>query len=251
MLTELLNNNIKLGHFIISESGIVMRVSDQGNKKLIDLTFDSQNFSEYDYNSQKPSIAIGIYIKQLHQSLKSIKKKDSMSLFILKDSPNKIGLKSISKDGTKSTTTFINIQNTQCINIELPQGYGKPVIVQSNEFQKMCKELATIGNSSIKVRARKANIEFACDSDSIIERTVSFGTESTEDFVYVADFSMDQFSKISKIASLGTNIQIYCENDLPLLLKTSVGNIGKISIYIKDSLEVSEKSVNEDDEDSD
>ena len=39
------------------------------------------------------------------------------------------------------TTSFIKIQNLQTIDIDIPEGYQKPIIVPSSDYQKMCKDM--------------------------------------------------------------------------------------------------------------
>lgn len=72
----------------------------------------------------------------------------------------------------------MNIQN---LNAELPTGYGKPVIVSSADFQKMCKELSSIGSTNICVESRGNCIDFIADADDILKRKVSLGESDEED----------------------------------------------------------------------
>ena len=137
----------------------------------------------------------------------------------------------------------IKIQNIQNVEADVPVGYGKPVIVPSPDFQKMCKELSSIGSTNIRVKARGFHIDFIADADGILKRKVRLGeSDDSEDedgidnvfTSYDATFTTDQFTRINKIAGLGSTMQIFTgTNDLPLLFRSSVGSLGKISIYIK------------------
>jgi len=46
---------------------------------------------------------------------------------------------------------------------------------------------------------------------------------------------------------LGTSLQIYPKADLPLLLRSSVGQLGSISIYIKTKKQIEEDEFKADD----
>jgi hypothetical protein len=116
------------------------------------------------------------------------------------------------------------------------------VIVPSSEFQKMCKDLSSIGSTNIKVVSKNFHIEFIADADGILKRKVAFGENEDSDdddsddgeTEYHATFSTDQLSRITKLAGLNNTMQIFpASNKLPLLFRSNIGSLGKISIYIK------------------
>ena len=138
VLAELLTNNLKSGCFDITEDGISLCMFDQPRKTLVDLNLQAENFSVYKFKSDK-KYSLGLNLNHFHKMLKSIKKKDSLQLFIDSERPNELGIKTIPKENTRITTSGIKIQNIQNVDAEVPIGYGKPVIVASTDFQKMCK----------------------------------------------------------------------------------------------------------------
>lgn len=247
VLAELLSCNLKNGCFEINDDSITLRMSDQPRKTLIDLDLQAENFSLYKFDA-KDKLCLGLNLNHFHKMLKSIKKKDSLGLFINEKTPNVVHIETIPKENTRVTTSSIKIQNIQNIDSDVPVGYGKPVIVPSPDFQKMCKELSSIGSSNIRVEAHRFYIDFIADADDIMTRSVRLGeTEESDEenddneVLYTATFSTDQFTRISKTAGLSNIIQIFPgSNELPLLFRSSVGSLGKISIYIK-SKELSEK----------
>jgi hypothetical protein len=125
----------------------------------------------------------------------------------------------------------------------------------------MCKDLSSIGSVNINVRARKFHIEFIADADGILKRKVTFGEnedsddDSDEDIPeYYATFTTDQLSRITKLAGLSNTMQIFpANNNLPLLFRSSVGSLGKISIYVKSQelLDSEPHGFNDDNDDSD
>tara|TARA_B110000261_G_scaffold55348_1_gene65214 strand:+ start:9201 stop:10031 length:831 start_codon:yes stop_codon:yes gene_type:complete len=259
VLAELLTNNIKNGCFNVNDEGLSLRMSDQPRKTLVDLDLYSDNFSRYKFKNET-NICLGLNLNHFHKMLKSIKKKDSLELFINSKSPNDLGIKTIPKENTRVTTSEIKIQKIQNVELDLPVGYGKPVVIPSPDFQKMCKELSSIGSANIKIVASDNCIDFFADADDILKRKVRLGenydseTDSEDEDskkIYEATFTTDQFSRISKIAGLSNTMQIFPGNDiLPLLFRSSIGSLGKISIYIK-SKELVDKEMGEHSDDSD
>lgn len=258
ILAELLQNNIKTACFELDEDGIKLSMMDHNETILIKLSLESENFTLYKFKLKEKKF-LGINLNHFHRMLKSIKKKDSLQLFINDEFPNDLGIKVIPKENNRITTSFIKIQEKQNISIEVPNGYDKPVIVPSSEYQKMCKDMAHIG-SVIRVTSKNFHIKFICNAGGVMKRNVEFGEMSDSDDdddddeskvnEYVDEFDTEQLSRITKMAGLASNMQIYPKRKKPLLFKSSVGSLGKISIYIKskEQIEKDKHAVESDDE---
>ena len=257
VLAELLTNNLKTGCFQVDDSGITLRMFDHHRNTLVDLDLLSENFCIFKFKSKK--LNLGLNLNHFHKMLKSIKKKDSLQLFIDKNNINELCIKTIPKENTRITTSGIKIQNIQNLDIDIPSVYGKPIIVPSTEFQKMCKDLSSIGSTNIKVISKNCNIQFIADADGILKRKVVFGENEDSDddendrknyTEYEATFATDQLTRITKLSGLSNTMQIFPSNNLPLLFRSNVGSLGKISIYIK-SKELIEKESHSYDSDED
>jgi proliferating cell nuclear antigen PCNA len=235
ILAELLSNNIKTGCFVLDDTGISLRMMDHHRSILIDLMLNANNFQMYKFNSKR--IYIGINLNHFHKMLKSIKKKDSIELFIDEDAPTDLGIRVIPKENNRVTTSYVKIQNVQNLDINIPTGYNKPIIVSSSEYQKLVKEMSSIG-STLKVLSKNYSIEFSCNAGGILKRTVQFGEldepdddSTAKESEYEQEFVTDQLCRITKLSGLSSNMQIFPGK--PLLFSSSVGSLGKICIYIK------------------
>jgi proliferating cell nuclear antigen PCNA len=241
VLAELLQNNIKTACFEIDDTGMKLRMMDHHRTILIDLLLEADNFSVYKY---KPSekMTLGINLSHFHKMLKLIKKRDSVCFFIAENSLTDLGIKIIPKENSRVTTSFVKIQNAQNLDIDVPEGYGKPVIVSSSDFQKMCKGL----NISTMTRIIKKGflVRFFNDVGDVMKRYTDLGetedSDSDDDekedegvIDYCEDFDTEQLTKITKIAGLSPNMHIYLKTDNPLHIKTTVASLGRISVYIK------------------
>lgn len=260
ILAELLQNNIKTACFEIDENSIKLCMMDHHRTILIHVFLESENFTLYKFKSKK-KMFLGINLNHFHKMLKSIKKKDSLQLFINDDTPNDLCIKVIPKENNRVTTSFVTIQEIQTIDIDIPDGYSKSIVVPSSEYQKMCKEMTHIGNV-INIVARNSHITFRCNAGGVMKRHVEFGemedsdeddTDSPKKIVeeYNQEFDTEQLSRITKIAGLSSTIQIYTKRGKPLLFKSSIGSLGKIAIYIKskDLIEKENSNLLDSDED--
>jgi proliferating cell nuclear antigen PCNA len=238
IIAELLANNIKTGCFVLDETGISLCMMDHHRRVLIDMKLDSESpgFSLYKFQGKK--MFIGINLNHFHKMLKSIKKKDSIELFIDDVSITDLGIKVIPKENNRITTSFIKIQSIQNLDIDLPETSNRPIVVSSSEIQKMLKDFGNIG-SSLTVTSKNFKIKFSCNAGGILKRNVEFG-EGDEDEEEVDDstsrefcqeFNTEQLCRITKLSGLSNNIQIYPGK--PLRFSSNIGTLGKISIYIK------------------
>jgi proliferating cell nuclear antigen len=244
-LTELLQNNIKNGCYEIDKDGIYFRMTDSNKRILFDLELNNENFSIYRFNGDK--IYMGINQSHLYKMLKSVKKKDSVEFIIDDERPNDLAINIIPKEKNRVTTSYIKLQNIQNLDIDVPEGYGKPIIVSASDYQKMCKDMSKIG-STIKVSSKQYSIKFNCNSCGVYSREEIFGETEHDDkhtpYKNEQDFDTEQLCRIAKIAGLSHNMQIFQEPDLPLLFRTSVGTLGKISIYVKSKIQIEEDEQN-------
>lgn len=241
ILTELLHQNLKTAEFMISAAGISLKTMNDKTTFGIDVNLSARNFSAYLYNSPQLVLPVGINIGHLHKMLKTVKKHDSIQFFITKDNPNELGIKIIPKLNNRTTTSFVIIQEIQHVDIVFDDDvYDHSIKVPSGEFQKMCKGL-NISNET-RVEAKNFFIRFISDSNNVMKRYTDFG-KNTDEFFDSADeskqeqysdiFDTEQFVRIAKLAGLDTSLQIYpCQNK-SLLMRTNVGHLGDISIYLK------------------
>lgn len=246
ILAELLSNNIKTGCFVIDDKGIYLCMMDSNKTILIDMFLQAENFSIYKFNNKR--MYLGLNLAHFMKMTRSIKKKDQVELFIDDENPNELGIKVIPKENNRITISYIKIQSIQNLDIDIPVGYDKPIIVSSSDFQKMTKEMINIG-TSIKVTSSNYKIEFCCNAGGILKRRVQFGEDDDDDdstnlssYEYNQEFITDQLCRITKLSGLGSNMQIYTGK--PLKFVSNVGSLGKITIYIKSKEQIESENHN-------
>lgn len=257
ILAEMLTHCIKLACFELNEHGIFLRTTDNENRLLLDLKMEREKFKIYKCTK---TIFLGVNVIHLYKMMKSIKKKDSIVIYIDDDRPNDLAIQ------VGKTTSFVKIQNVQNIDINLPEGYGFPIVVSSSNFQKLVKGLNQI-YEQVNVTCVDGWIRFLCDAGEVYSREVEFGdigddektirkldlnlkkTGEVPDNWYHQTFHTYQLVQLIKIAGLSSNIRMFTDPELPFLLKINIGDLGELGVYIK-SIEQTDKE-NEENIDSD
>lgn len=229
-LSELLQSNIKIGCFIIDETSIKFCMMDHHRKILIDLDLQYENFTVYKLNA--PVVHIGINLSHLYKMIKDAKKKDSIEFSIDMATPDQLCIKIFTPDNARVTTSHIKIQEMQNVEMNLPSGYEKPIIISSSEYQKMSKNLNSIDHC-VEISSNGNFVKFKADMTSVYSRDIVFGEMDDRPIIYNHHFEADQLCRLSKLSGLSKNIQIYVKNELPILFRSNVGNLGRISIYLK------------------
>ena len=88
ILFELLQNNLRTACIELSQEGIKMRMTDYNRHILIDLNLSNENFAIYKCKPEK--FYIGVNLSHVHKMLKTIKKKDNITMFIDDEEPNSL-----------------------------------------------------------------------------------------------------------------------------------------------------------------
>jgi proliferating cell nuclear antigen PCNA len=252
-LTELLHNIIKTACFEITPKGISMRMMDSNRRTLVDLQLGAENFNLYYFaeSIEGQVLNIGLNMNYFYKMLKSIKKRDQLILFIEEKQSLDLGIQIVPKDFSRLTISYVKIQNIQNLEIALPDKYEHSILVSSNEFSKMCKDMFNMSNT-ICIAAKKYTIGFLCNVGSVYSRQVILGdTEaqrmnsevSENDFS--EDYDTEQLSRILKVAGLAQNLNIHCVKNMPLLLTSKVGIMGDIKIFVKSRRQLEDESQTE------
>lgn len=250
ILAELLHHNIKNACLVIKQEGIFFRTVDTNKTILLDFVLNSCYFKKFKLN--RDQITIGLTMNFFYDALQNIKKSEFVKFTI--DDKDETDFIIQFGSNSKTMTTVIKSQQIQSLDISLPDGYKSCIPIPHQEFQKMLKNITKTGNT-ITIKIKKTKIQFLSDSAGIIKKDVEFGDsdsdseKSDEDGAsgcshseksdcdkvdYCEEFDSKQLNKIAKISNLTKNfIEIYTMKDRPLLLKTTIGGIGDISIFIK------------------
>ena len=239
IFSEMLQKCIKTAHFCIKEDGILLCTMDSKGHILIDSVLEKHQFLIYKYTTD---INIGINVLHFYKTLKAIKKKDVVKLLIY--NMNKLIVKYIPKDGGREVISELPINPVQSVEFISPIGYKHdPIIVYSDQFQKMCKELSSLSKNII-LTATKYSIEFKVDNIYPVRQEFSVYDEydfkdeciskaDKEHIIYTATFSSNILTKFMKISKFHTSLRIYVQNDLPILFKIPVDNLGYVKVYMK------------------
>lgn len=219
--------------FKFTRDGIMMRAITKTGMIMFDMSFPMKNFTTYKCEKE---MSVALNFDHLFYTFKQAKKKDMLQIYITKDEPEYINFSIINdKETSKANVYKMHIYSIQS---ELPLidefEYHYPKVVNSTEFQKICKGIKDI-SKTIKVTLQENNyISFFCDGGSLIISETSFGEFDNTKESFNANYSINIFSYLVKLSNLDTEIKFYApkEDDAPLKIEINTGKLGSIVVYI-------------------
>jgi proliferating cell nuclear antigen len=242
-LFELLHSNYKTAFFKINKKGIFSRMFDPNKKILSDIVLNYDKFNFYTFKGTQ-DLLFSFNLSHMYKLMKSARKKDSITISITNDNVNKLKIRIVPNENNKKSIREMEIPiqyDVQNLDIDLPDGYDKSIIINSAEFQKACKQLAPLSDN-ILVSCKDFSVAFSSDN-SIYSNKITLGEVENSDGsdddsenqveTLLQNFKSITLTKIIKISGLCTNLQVFIENDLPLIFQSQVGSLGNITIYIK------------------
>lgn len=229
---EVLQSNFTDVCFEFGADGIRLLTIDKKEPytKLADLKWSRDNFDEF--KCVKPA-NIGINLQHLYKLLKTIKKKDRISMELLKDKPGKLIINKII-NGYQPSDSELQITRRQLISVEMFENYKNPILLTTANFQRACKEINNL-SKIITITSKGSYINFSCFVDGMFQHNVPFGTldpESTAE-EYEDIFDTKALMGLVKINSLTDKMHIYTQPGQPLKISVKTGMLGTLDFYIR------------------
>jgi proliferating cell nuclear antigen PCNA len=231
ILTALLQNIIRETICLeLNQEGIHSTMMNSQRNVLVDIHLSSNNFNIY--KCTEPQY-IGLNLKHLYASLKEIKRKDTVSLSIAAKDNNTFNIITESAEKLRHSRGTVHIQTVQNVRTPTPNGYDQSIVIPSSEYQRTMKDICDISNV-VKLSFKKYSIMFACSVDGVVSRETQLGDFNDQsEIIFSDEYNMEILTRIVKMSGLCGNIYISCKKGLPLYVKSNVGSLGTIGIYIK------------------
>lgn len=238
VLAEYLSNPLKFPTFQVNDKGIFIRGMDQHEEIGLDIEMGRENFTVF--KCPKP-VNFSVNATHFYRLLKTIKRKDTVSLFILEQRSQQLGIsvEQGEESGDKPVTTYIQISYVPPDDIELPKAeeYGECIVETCKRFQRL-KLLQPIGTELTATVINGKTITFFVNGKNLFCREVTLGENPDEDDddnveSYSLTYTTSHITQLTKCAGQSGNIQIFQNEELPLLIRMQVASLATVNVYIK------------------
>ena len=234
-------------NIIFTKDGIKIINMDKSHTILVHLSLEAHNFELYDCKMDK--IIIGVNMFHLFKLINSIDNDDTLTIYI-EEADYTDGI--VQYLGLKFENGSIKQHKIQKLRLIEPDSdelavpdvkFSSVLNLPSADFQKIIRDLSCISDKiEIKSIATAEGVEliFKCTggfAQAEIRRTESDGNmefikKQDVSKIIQGEFSLKNLSYFIKCTNLCSQIEIYLENNLPLVVKYNVASLGVIMLAL-------------------
>lgn len=220
---------------------------DKSHTILAHLDLKAENFEHYECLESK--IIIGVNMFHFFKLINTIDNDDTLSIYIDKDDYTDgivqfLGLKFENGNIKQQKIQKLRLIEPETDELDIPDVKFSSVLnLPSADFQKIIRDLACVSDK-IEIKS----ISSSEGSELIFKCTGGFAqaeirrAESSNGMEYIVkqsnsniiqgEFSLKNLGYFIKCTNLCTQIELYLENDLPLVVKYDVASLGEIKLCL-------------------
>jgi proliferating cell nuclear antigen len=223
--------------------GIKIINMDKSHTILVHLHLAASNFQFYECKKEK--IIIGVNMFHLFKLINSIDNDDTLTMYIENSDyfdgvVSHLALKFENGDIKQCKTQKLRLIEPEQDELEVPNVKFSSIInLPSVDFQKIIRDLSCISDK-LEIKSVGNELIFKCQgqfASAEIHRAESDGSmeftmKPDSSKVIQGEFSLKNLGYFIKCTNLCSQIEIYLENDLPLVVKYDVASLGSIRLAL-------------------
>ena len=223
--------------------GIRIISMDKSHTILVHLYLAASNFEFFECKKEK--IIIGVNMFHLFKLINSIDNDDTLTIYIenadyFDGIVSHLGLKFENGDIKQCKTQKLKLIEPDPDELEVPDVTFSSIInLPSSDFQKIIRDLSCI-SEKLEINSVGNELIFKCQgqfASAEIHRAESDGSmgfvvKQDASKIIQGEFSLKNLGYFIKCTNLCSQIELYLENDLPLIVKYDVASLGSIRMAL-------------------
>jgi len=216
---------------------------DKSHTILVHLFLEAKNFELYECKKEK--IIIGVNMFHLFKLINTIENDETLTIYIENSDyvdgiVSYLSLKYENGEIKQCKTQKLRLIEPDPEELQCPDVKFSSVInLPSSDFQKIIRDLSCI-SEKLEIKSVGNELIFKCSgqfASAEIHRAESDGSMefvSKQDCAKITqgEFSLKNLGYFIKCTNLCQQIEIYLENDLPLVVKYNVASLGSIRLCL-------------------
>lgn len=223
--------------------GIRIQSMDKTHTIFVHLFLEAENFEHY--VCKYPKIVIGVNMFHLFKIINTIDNDDTLTLYIDEKDYNDgtvdyLCLRFENGDIQQYKIHKLSLIAPDVEEVKFPNvSYSSIITLPSSDFQKIVRDMSDIAE---KVEIKSVGNELIFNAKGAFAESTICRTESNGkmDFVHKQDdfkiiqgeFSLKSLGYFIKCTNLCNTIEMYLENDIPMIIKYSVASLGEIKLCL-------------------
>mgnify|MGYP001339785593 CR=1 FL=1 len=225
------------------KDGIRIINMDKSHTILAHLHLAAENFELYE--CKKDKIIIGVNMFHLFKLINTIDNDDTLTIYIENSDfydgvTSHLGLKFENGEIKQCKTQKLRLIEPESEELEVPDVKFSSIInLPSSDFQKIIRDLSCISDK-LEIKSVANELIFKCSgqfASAEIHRAESDGSmefllKQDQSKIIQGEFSLKNLGYFIKCTNLCSQIEVFLENDLPLVVKYSVASLGEIKLCL-------------------
>ena len=221
--------------------GIRIINMDKSHTILVHLYLAASNFEFYECKKEK--IIIGVNMFHLFKLINSIDNDDTLTIYIENNDyfdgiVSHLALKFENGDIKQCKTQKLKLIEPEQDELEVPDVKFSSIInLPSADFQKIVRDLSCISDK-LEIKSVGNELIFKCQGQfasaeihrAEADESMKFILKQDSSKVIQGEFSLKNLGYFIKCTNLCPQIEVYLENDLPLVVKYNVASLGEIKL---------------------
>jgi proliferating cell nuclear antigen len=216
---------------------------DKSHTILVHLFLPAENFEFYE--CKKDKIIIGVNMFHLYKLINTIENEETLNIYIentdyVDGIVSYLSLKYENGEIKQCKTQKLRLIEPDPEELQYPDVKFSSIInLPSVDFQKIIRDLSCISDK-LEIKSVGNELIFKCSgqfASAEIHRTESDGsmgfiTKQDISKIIQGEFSLKNLGYFIKCTNLCPQIEVYLENDLPLVVKYNVASLGSIRMCL-------------------
>lgn len=223
--------------------GIRIINMDKSHTVLAHMHLKAENFEFYECKPEK--IVIGVNMFQLFKLINSIDNDDTLTIYIENNDytdgvVSYLSLKFENGEIKQCKTQKLRLIEPESEELGYPDVKFSSIInLPSTDFQKIIRDLSVISDK-LEIKSVGNELIFRCAGQFASAEIHRAESDGSMDFILKQDsskiiqgeFSLKNLGYFIKCTNLCAQIELYLENDLPLVVKYNVASLGEIRLCL-------------------
>lgn len=235
---------VENANFDCTEEGIALQAMDSSHVSLVNLFLAKDGFSEFRSDRQ---LALGINLQNLEKIIKCSGPKDSISLKA-SDDGDVVQLLFENEDKDRVSQFDMKLMDIDSEHLGIPETEYKCVIkMPSQEFQRICKDMATIGDT-IEISCSKEGVKFSvkgdiANGDMTLKNDTSADKDGANSVMIELEESVTQtfalryLNFFTKATPLSSCVSLSMSPEVPLVVEYKIEGLGHVRYYLAPKIE--------------
>ena len=223
--------------------GIRIINMDKSHTILVHLYLAASNFEFYECKKEK--IIIGVNMFHLFKLINSIDNDDTLTIYIENNDyfegiVSHLAFKFENGDIKQCKTQKLKLIEPEQEELEVPDVKFSSIInLPSADFQKIIRDLSCLSDK-IEIKSVGNELIFKCQGQfasaeihrAEADESMKFIQKQDSSKVIQGEFSLKNLGYFIKCTNLCQKIEVYLENDLPLVVKYNVASLGSVTLCL-------------------